>query len=342
MKSVQLLSAFKQLLKSNLIQKSEKLCLPLSTNLVQLNQRKYLNTSRQNFFPLPAPGDLEVLMFQARTTPTEIREMHTNDRSILNCRSTTFNAEAFVKFPDIPPGEVWEIGFLQGVKKHHCRFRYGQSGQLEAKLFGLGTPEYPMINDSNGTRFPWYDKTSMLHLKGPITRQNAFLTLSDQPFVNVPLSSYNLLRRKATYWQMVVHHMGLHRFFGDNSPFLPTKIERQPVALVFANIEFRVWLVIKCIQTGEMRTLRSLDWTINFAASYDHKQPEGERISFLMNNGQQSSPVIRIDNHPEIPDSVFKQPSANDALYFVWDYIKLHSSPSIVISPPNINPDLTI
>jgi len=90
----------------------------------------------------------------------------------------------------------------------------------------------------------------MLHLKGPITRQNAFLTLSDQPFVNVPLSSYNLLRRKATYWQMVVHHMGLHRFFGDNSPFLPTKIERQPVALVFANIEFRVWLVIKCIQTG--------------------------------------------------------------------------------------------
>lgn len=232
--------------------------------------------------------------------PTDVDEAN-SDKS-LRYRVAKFRAAAAVTMPKINTNETWQVGWVQACFYIKFVNQYGAFGYTSWEFPQL-TRGQTCVNDSDGNFFPWYSfKKGMVEIKGPTKTESSFeVVMNDSPSSQLSLS-------------VPSHHYQA----------------RKSLSSINRLQEFKVWLVVRNVDTEEVYPIRCISWELSAVISVNPNREQGERARVL--EGPQKPPIIHKSPHP-IPLHALQSPECNRAQALIWRPTDPRRKVSVIVPP---------
>lgn len=253
---------------------------------------------------VPSETNIKVTNVKARIDrrPTIIDE---SSNIVLKYKTPHFRASATVRFPPIPEGENWTVGWVQACTKMAFINTYGNIGESSWEIPQLTDNMCSAISDSDGRHYPWYGATTeIFNVRGP------------HPKWSVGHVSMNDNFYPCVTWDIPL---------GDHCIPKLTRILRDQ--------SFNTWLVARNNKTGQIIVLKTIQWRMRLEISVNPKMPLSQR-AVLVSPPDQAQPVV-LSNNIQMPLCALRAPSANNAQMLIWK--PRHGNPQIAIPPKFAN-----
>jgi len=232
--------------------------------------------------------------------PTDVDE--TASEKSLRYRVAKFRAAAEVTFPKISTHETWQVGWVQACFFIKFVNQYG--------AFGYTSWEFPQltrgqlcVNDSDGNLFPWYSyRKGMKEIQGPTRSETCFeVVMNDSPSSQLSLS-------------VPSHHYQ----------------SRKSLSSVNRIQEFKVWLVVRNVDTAEVFPIKCISWELSAVIGVSPNKEQGDRARVL--EGPQKPPIIHKTSHP-VPLQALLSPECNKAQTLIWRPTDPRRKVSVIVPP---------
>jgi len=231
---------------------------------------------------------------------TDVDEM-ASEKS-LRYRVAKFRAAANVTLPKIPAHETWQVGWVQACFFIKFVNQYGALGYTSWEFPQL-TRGQLCVNDSDGNLFPWYSfRKGMREIQGPTKTETTFeVVMNDSPSSQLSLS-------------VPSHHYHA----------------RKCLSSVNRTQEFKVWLVVRNVDTDDVYPIRCISWELSAVIGVNTNKEQGERSTVL--DDPQKPPIIHKTAHP-VPLQALLSPECNKAQVLIWRPTDPRRKVSVIVPP---------